>query len=227
MASTSSERDMKLAMLFAEHAGEKERSDPEWTVSLFHSFVRHCGSDAGPERTAAARETDASMVSLYGAPLEAFTRINSGIAVDLQALRANWEKTRPIAGLKRFDVFDRCVTSRSVRELPHCEGQEEEGFKLCEFSGVASTQTRVYAFGHPPTDRVPELHARIDRQCFYYVVRPLMAYAHFVSHMASHAECYPNFTDDQRARQYAGELRELKQFIITLFRENPATLEKF
>jgi hypothetical protein len=214
---------LALAMRFAEHVAEKESVDKEWSRALYECFERHAAAADGSEATRTKQERDAAVVALYSEVFKGFTRLNARIANDLSTLRASWVSAAPLPGNKRLEVFDRCVASRLVRVLS-AKGRKRK-LQQCEFSGVVSTDTQLYRFGHAPTDLAPTLTARVDRQCFYYVVRPILAYAHFASHMATHKHAYPGLSDKERLRTYARELQELRAAVMALVKVRPSVLE--
>ena len=206
-------RTLAAAMRFAERAAEMERVAPGWSRAV-------CARVLASAKAEHATEDDAAAAACEGEVLRHVTRFGVAISEDLARLRECWaralEKTRegggPTAGgRKRLQVFDWCTVSWSVRVL-----SKTPGYTTCQFSGVPTWDAVVAEFGHAETDGAPPIRAHIDRQALDQIVRPIMAYAHFLAHMAQHTHMYDGLTEAQRLEAYHAEFVELRRFVRAL-----------
>ena len=69
----------------------------------------------------------------------------------------------------------------------------------------------VMEFGHQPTDRAVPLRALLDRTAFDELVRPIMLYAHFFTHMVQHMDT--SYTQAERLLAYSRELDEVRRVV--------------
>ena len=204
-------------MRFAWHVAKRERGAPNWSQQTYFK-LRNVATREQTVPDAAMKHEDETC-EWYGHIFVCLGRFDLRIADDLANLRASWTAAKA-PGPLRLAIFDRVVTSRFVSLVPsppNNGGGGGGGLQFCDFTGLPTTDSAVFSFGHKPTDRVEPLRARVDRHVFFGVVRPILIYAHFVSHMATHTDAlYGNMNEDQKLDAFARELAELRRLVAAL-----------
>ena len=202
-------RLLTVTMRFAELVREKETQFPAWSRRLYASVVM--------SGTEGATDANVEHAEKYAEILAMVLEFEARIQADLTALRRSWSDPDQAAGpgapagVKRLAVFDRCVVSWAVRVLPPTPEELAREPRTCEFTGMPTCDWVVMEFGHQPTDRAVPLRALLDRTAFDELVRPIMLYAHFFTHMVQHMDT--SYTQAERLLAYSRELDEVRRVV--------------